>query len=125
MAAKQLKERDIFTKQYASLCNTLTDINNLLPYFVQDEVISISDREEINTITKTCEKVEKLLLHISGPLIAGDATGFHKMLTIMEEYGIQSTKDLAVKMSSELTSLSTEREPAGWIYLLTSYIISC
>ena len=113
MAGKQLMEKDIFTNCYGSLITTLTDINNLLPYFVQDQIISFSDQEEINAITTTRKRAEKLLLHISGPLTAGDDTGFYKMLTIMEERGIQTTKNFAVKIRSELTALSIEREPTG------------
>ena len=69
-------EKDIFTKHYASLCSTLTDVNNLLPHFVQGNIISTDDLEEINAITTTRDKVEKLLSHISGPLKVGDAKGF-------------------------------------------------
>ena len=117
MASEQLTEREIFKKYYASLCITLTDINGLLPFFVQERIISFHALEEISAIITTQGKVGKLLLHISGPLTAGDATGFHKMLTIMKEHGSQATKDLAVKMNSEIEASSTEREPEGWVYL--------
>ena len=72
---EQLKEKDVFTRHYASLCKTLTDINTLLPYFVSENIISISDYEEISVLNVTnSEKVVKLLSHISGPLEAGDAS---------------------------------------------------
>ena len=103
MSGVQLNAEDIFTKHYSSLCNTLTDVNNLLPFFVPEKIINISDLQEINAIVTTPKKVEKLLSHVSGPLTAGDAKGFHTMLTIMKEHGSQSTKDLAVKMSCEMT----------------------
>lgn len=99
----QLNVKDIFTKHYSSLCNTLTDINNLLPFFVQEKIINANDIEEINAIVTIPKKVEKLLSHISGPLTAGDARGFDTMLTIMKEHGSQSTKHLALKMSCEMT----------------------
>ena len=115
MARMAANEKDIFTRHYASLCNTLTDVDNLLPYFVQENIICNSDVESIDATTTTSHKVRKLLSHISGPLTAGDTKGFHTMLTIMKEHGNQSTKDLAVKMSSEVTSSSSSREPKGYL----------
>ena len=113
MAGVQLTEKEILNNHYASLCSTLTDIDNLLPFFVQESVISVSDLEEINACKTMRNKVQKLLLHISCPLQAGDASGFRKMLTIMEEHGIQCTKDLAVKMSSNITTSNIKRMPEG------------
>ena len=108
----QSNKKDIFTRHYASLCSTLTNIDHLLRYFVQDNIITVNNVEEINAITTTPKKVEKLLSHIYGPLEVGDAKGFHTMLTIMKEHGNQSTKDLAVKMSCEmnLTNNKTDNE---------------
>ena len=111
--AGRLNEEIIFTRHYASLCNTLTDVDNLLPYFVEENIINTNNEEEINTITTTSNKVRKLLLHISGPLTAGDAKGFHTMLTIMKERGNQSTKDLAVRMNHELTLAINKTEDEG------------
>ena len=96
--------KEIFTRHYASLCSTLTDVDHLLPYFVQDSIISTNDVQEINAIVTTRHKVQKLLSHISGPLTAGDTKGFYVMLTIMKEHGSQSTYDLAIKMSSSVIS---------------------
>ena len=109
----QSNEKEIFTRHYASLCNTLTDVDNLLPYFVEENIINTNNEEEINTITTTSNKVRKLLLHISGPLKAGDAKGFHTMLTIMKERGNQSTHDLAVRMNHELTLAINKTEHEG------------
>ena len=113
MAGPQCKEEDIFISHYSSLCNTLSDVNNLLPYFVQENIISTSDVEEINAIAATSKKVEKLLEKISGPLRAGDAKGFHIMLTIMREHGTQSTKDLAARISHEVISCNSIMKRKG------------
>ena len=105
MAGVQVKvEKDIFTGHYSSLCNTLTDVDNLLCYFVQEKIINPSDVEEIDATETTFKKVEKLLGKIFGPLSAGDTKGFHTMLTIMKEHGLESTKNLAIKISHEITS---------------------
>ena len=111
--AKQLNEKEIFHNYYASLCNTLTDVDHLLRYFVQANIINPNDVEEINTIIPTPKKVEKLLLHISGPLKDGDTKGFRTMLTIMKEHGNESTQNLAVRMSHEVTSANNKPEDEG------------
>ena len=111
--AGQLNEKVIFKSHYALLCDTLTDVDHLLRYFVQNSIITTDDVEEINVLATTSKKVEKLLSHISGPLKAGDAKGFHTMLTIMKDHGNQSTKDLAVKMSLEVTSANNKLEDEG------------
>ena len=113
MASLQSNEEEIFTKHYASLCNTLTDVNTLLPHFVAKEIITIKDEGEIDVIETTPNKVKKLLSHISGPLESGNAKGFHTMLAIMKKHGNQSTKDLAAEMSSELTSANNKLEDEG------------
>ena len=110
MTGVQLNEKEIFTRHYASLCNTLTDINSLLPHFVQKDIISTSDEDEINAIVTTAKKIKKLLSHISSPLTAGDPKGFHMMLTIMKEHGNQSTKDLAVKIMTSSNNSKMEHE---------------
>ena len=115
IARMAANEREIFTRHYASLCNTLTDVDHLLPYFVEENIICNSDVESIDATTTTSHKVRKLMSHISGPLTAEDTKGFHTMLTIMKDHGNQSTKDLAVKMSSEVTSSSSSREPKGYL----------
>ena len=113
MADVQSNEKDIFTKHYASLCRILTNVNYLLPYFVQEKIISTNDVEEINATTTISKKVEKLLSHISGPLTVGDAKGFYTMLTILKQHSNQSTKDLAERMSHELTLDINKAEDEG------------
>ena len=110
MTGIQLNEKKVFNRHYASLCNTLTDVNNLLPHFVQNGVISTGDIDEINAIITPPKKVEKLLSHISGPLTAGDPKGFQMMLTIMKEHGNKSTKDLAVKIMTSSNNSKMENE---------------
>ena len=99
-----LKEFNAFTEYYAKLCSCLTDIENLLPYFVQEKIINPEDQDDINTSAKTQEKVNKLLKHISGPLQAGNSKGFYTMLNIMKNHGTQATIDLAETL---MTAVST------------------
>ena len=95
---------NVFDKNYAKLCSTLTDIENLLPYFVQEKIIKSEDQDDINAPVKTKEKVKKLLKHISGPLQAGDSKGFYTMLDILENYGVQATIDLAKVLKAALST---------------------
>ena len=80
----------------------MQDIDNLLKYFVENEIINIEDSEKIRNISVTSNKVEIILLKIQGPLESGDPQEFYKMLRIMEEHGVQATKDLAVDLKKSL-----------------------
>ena len=90
-------ELKVFTEHYSKLCDTLTDVDNLLPQFVQIKIITTNDLEEINVMDPPTKKhkVQKLMTHISGPLTAGNTEVFYTMLRIMEKHGHQATKQLA------------------------------
>ena len=102
MADTQRKEKEIFKDHFPNLCNTMVDIDNLLPHFVQENIIQVDDLEEIKAKPRTTDKVEKLLQYISGPLKAGNVKSFHTMLSIMEEHGTQATRELASTMRSHV-----------------------
>ena len=68
---KHNKEYSVFTDHYAQLCDTMVDVVNLLPYFVQEKLIKAGDLEEIRARERTKDKVTKLLHYIDGPLQAG------------------------------------------------------
>ena len=54
------------------------------------------DQDEINAIVLSTKKrkVQKLMVHISGHLEAGNTKMFYIMLRIMEEYGHHATQQL-------------------------------
>ena len=110
MASHQLEE--VLTKYYPKLCNTLTDIDNLLPHFVQEKVITTNDLEEVNVTTPSTKKlkVQKLMTHISGPLRAGNTEVFYIMLRIMEEYGHHATQQLADQIRKSLPVTFDDKE---------------
>ena len=103
-------ELNVFSRHYSMLCDTLTDINNLLPHFVKENVIDIDTLEEINAAipATTKFKVQKLMMHISGPLTAGYTKVFYIMLSIMEEYGHQATQQLANQIRKSLLAASDQ-----------------
>ena len=101
MASHQLEE--VLTNYYPKLCSTLTDVGNLLPHFVKEKVITKKDDlEKINAIVTSTEKVQKLMVHISGPLEAGNTKVFYIMLRIMEKYGHLATQQLAHQIRRSL-----------------------
>jgi len=74
-------------------------------YFVTEKIITIEEKEKIDTRATKSERTEGLLLNISGPLKAGDTSGFHVMLKIMEGHGTKATQDLARLILSRLKKL--------------------
>jgi len=92
----EVDELAVFRENYASLCNIITDVNELLKYFVTENIISMDQEEVIKTscVTKS-DKVSTLLLHISHPLESGDSNGFYTMLQIMKICGVDATQRLA------------------------------
>ena len=112
-AHRSLSEEEVFTRHYSQLCDTLTDVDNLLSHFVQQRVISTNDLEELNSIVPSTKKVQKLLMHISGPLKAGNTEVFYTMLRIMEEYGLQATNQLADQIRRSLPTTDEGRKDSN------------
>jgi len=81
----------------------MTDINDLLKYFVAEKVITPNEEEEIRNVATKSDKVSKLLLNISGPLKAGDKHGFYTLLKIMKDHGTKVTQNLAKFLSTRVT----------------------
>jgi len=80
----------------------MVDIENLLPHFVANKVITMTEVGEIQARLRTSDKVRQLLLCISGPLQAGNVKSFYAMLSIMEEHGTVATRELASTMRLSL-----------------------
>ena len=97
-------ELSVLQENYAKLCSTMTDIENLLKYFVAERIINIDEDEVIKSCVTKAEKVKKLLLNISGPLQAGNKDGFYIMLKIMKDHGTKATQSLAEDIRETLTT---------------------
>ena len=104
----------IFTGHYDKLCNTMVDINSLLPCFVQEKIIKVDDLEEINAKERTKDRVVKLLHFIDGPLQAGNVGCFYTLLKIMEEHGTASTADLSRSMRSKIDTSRDNSAVSGF-----------
>jgi len=114
MTSDQQKEVKVFTNHYSKLCDTLTDIDKLLPHFVVENIISMGDLQEINATVRSTSKVQKLLAHISGPLRAGNTDVFYTMLRIMEEYGHHATQQLADQIRNSLLVTSDNKNQSNY-----------
>ena len=66
MASPLPKERDVLISNYANLTSTVRDVDRLLPHFVAARIINDDDIEEIGAVSRTSERVAKLLKYISG-----------------------------------------------------------
>ena len=75
----------------------MMDIDDLLPHFVVERVINFNQKEEISRLSDPQDKVQRLLLIISGHLEAGNTTGFYSMIRIMRNHG-EATRSLADHM---------------------------
>ena len=107
----QPKECIALRANYSKLCNTLVDVDNLLPHFVQEGIISANDLQELKAMMRTDSKVEKLLHHVSGPLQGGNVKNFNAMLTIMEEHGTITTKELATTLRNVVSTNTPVDDP--------------
>ena len=119
-----IHELNMFTEYYSALCHTLTDVDSLLPQFVQKRVITTDNLEEINAIVTSARKVQKLMVHISGPLRAGNTEVFYIMLRIMEEYGHHATQQLAEQIRKSISVNTNHRKQLYYEYNEAKYLQS-
>jgi len=101
--SREIAEEDnkVFRKEYSRL-SAMTDIDNLLKYFVAENIINFEDQEVITVNPRISEKARLLLENISGPLQAGNSKPFRRMLDIMEKHGNKATKELAISIKIHL-----------------------
>ena len=100
----ELTELSVLREHYAELCDSITDISDLLKYFVQNGIITMDEEAVIHHTITQSEKVKKLLRHIVGPLKANKKKGFYAMLDIMKKYGVTATQTLAGELQSKVRS---------------------
>jgi len=130
MADINTKEKEVFGDHFSTLCDTVTDIESLLPHFLQTDIITVSHLEEINSISRITKKVEKLLLCINGSL---SAESFNVMLNVMIKHGVEATRELAVKIQNaanikQVLNHSVDKhegEHYGLVYSLSILSVGC
>ena len=117
----ELSELAVFEENYALLCNTITDIvEPLIKCFVEVELLTIKEENQISAVTIMLEKLRLLLIKISSLLKADNTRGFYIMLKIMKEQGCKGTQNLAdyimykLKISADKLSYTCgDDEPEG------------
>ena len=92
----------VLRENYSLFCNTLTDVNHLSAYFVDRGIITTDDLEEIQTFTRSSDKIGFLLRNIVHQLRAQFTDGFYYMLDIMKAHGLMSTQELASEILRQL-----------------------
>jgi len=120
MASPLSREMELFKEYYPKLCNTMTDIKNLLQYFVQKNIIKLEDQDTIGSEIKSCDQVKAFLKHISGPLQGGNTEIFYTMLDIMEVNGVEATKQLANELK-----ITLKQQFSGKVYILQACMLTC
>jgi len=86
------KLKEEFAEHEATLCNTLVDIQDLLPYLVAENIMTEDDSCNFKTPCSLSEKVRALLAYVTGPLKLGDTGPFYAMLKVMEQHGCPTTQ---------------------------------
>ena len=89
-------------KNYSSFCNTLTDFSHLSAYFVDKEIITTDELQEIHSMARNSDRVGILLRNIEHQLRAQNTDGFYYMLDIMRMHGLMSTQELAGEILHQL-----------------------
>ena len=103
-------ELAVFEENYALLCNTIANINDLLISWFVKEKIFTTDEEQTIAIATASTKVQLLLQKILTLLKAGNLTGFHMMLRVMKEHGDKGTRTLADHIMKKL-KISVDKLP--------------
>ena len=104
-------ELTVFQENYAMLCNTITEIEDLLQYFKAENIITSGEEEDIKNIATNPEKTKAVMLNILTSLEAGN-NKFYAMLKVLKNHGFVPTQNLAelitmrLKVSDESSKLS-------------------
>ena len=96
----QSREESAFENHYSELYG-LTDVDNLLPHFVEENIISESNLDETKSFPSGA-KMNMLLLQISDRLKTGNTKSFYAMLFIMKKHGSETTRNLSNAIMSTL-----------------------
>ena len=92
----------MFINYYSKLTSVLQV--DLCPHFVTNNIITISDQDEIIKIAATSRKAAVIMLlnTISLPLGTGYTTSFYKMLEIMQQHGNDAAQHLSGEILNEV-----------------------
>ena len=105
----QSREESAFKSHYSELYR-LTDVDDLLPHFVEENIVSESNLDETKSLTSFV-KMNRLLSQISGRLKTGNTKSFYAMLSIMKKHGSETTRNLSIAIMNTLkTECSDDKD---------------
>ena len=81
-----MREYNVFKDYYEKLVCVLPT-SNISPQLVSEGIITIDDKEEITSMTRSDDKASFVLRFIAKSLQAGITNSFNVLLGIMEKYG--------------------------------------
>ena len=110
-------ENEIFEKYYSQLIKILP-VKNLLYKLVSEQIISLDDIEEINSLTTSEEKCSNILETIAKSLAVGITRSFYALLDIMDNYG-GDLKFLAKNIQRNLIN-----NPGNQIHAYSYYVVT-
>ena len=95
------KENEVLMANYSIFCDILKGELNLLPKFVQVNILTADQSQDIPSIPIT-QRGEAILKCIVGPVQGGQTGGFYAMLRIMKEHDKTDTQMFTSKIEMEL-----------------------
>jgi len=110
-AGLELPEHKVFSDYYGKLVDTIPACN-LSHYFVSENVISLTDHEEITKPTTPSHKAAQMLLNKVLHLLKeqSNVDCFNKMLSIMEIHGDGATQSLSCEIKSKLLKITSGQQ---------------
>ena len=101
-----IPEYRIFVKNFAILVDTLK-VNDLNRYFVSEEIITLSDLDDISCESNNRKKIETVLKKISSSLKNGSTQLLCRMLHVMVVHGNLDTRNLADTIKESIDDLKS------------------
>ena len=99
-------EYRVFKKNYAALVDTLR-VNDLYSYFVPEEIITLSDQQDISDENNSRKKIEIVLKKIWASLKNGYTELLYRLLRVMMEHGNLDIRKLADTIKESIYDLKS------------------
>jgi len=120
----ELPEYKVFTNYYSKLADTIPACN-LSHYFVSENVISLTDHEEITKPTTPSHTAGQLLLNkvLHTLKEQKNVHCFNKMLSIMEHHGDGSTHTLSQEIKSKVLQINSGQQGRLQLHTISVCIV--
>ena len=105
----QSKEESVLETHYSELY-ALSDIGDLLPHFVEENIIGEGNLNEMKSRTSYVN-INRLLSLVSRRLKSGNKKDFYAMLNIMKKHGTETTRGLSSTILK--TEYANEKESSS------------